>query len=60
MNEEDKETAHIALIEAMDLLYVLEVALNNDEQPTSDMTSYAFIAKLIKRKVAGATELIWS
>ncbi len=34
MNEEDKELLYINLIEVRELLYVLEVALDNDMQET--------------------------
>jgi len=58
MNEEDKEAVYETLVEVSELLYVLEMALSNDSQPTTDTSPYACIAKTIRLKLADATEIL--
>lgn len=58
MNEEDRRLAHDTLLEATDLLYVLEKVLDNESQPMNDTKPFACLTKLIQHRVADAAELI--
>ncbi len=58
MNEEDKELLYINLIEVRELLYVLEVALDNYMQETKDTISFASLVKLIRHRVTDAPDVL--
>ncbi len=58
MNEEDKELLFKSLIEVLELLYVLEAALDNDMQETKDTTPFASLVKLIRYKIADASDIL--
>ncbi len=58
MNEEDKELLFKSLIEVSGLLYVLEAALDNDMQETKDTTPFASLVKLIRYKIADASDIL--
>ncbi len=58
MNEEDKELLLENLLEVLSLLYVLETALDNDMQETKDTTPFAFLVKLIRYKIADASDIL--
>ncbi len=58
MNEEDKELLFKSLIEVLGLLYVLEAALDNDMQETKDTTPFASLVKLIRYKIADASDIL--
>lgn len=56
MSEEYKEALYENLIEIRELLYVLEVGLDNDMQQTKDTTPFASLVKLIRYKIADVSE----
>lgn len=58
MNEEDKELLFENLLEISSLLYVLEAALDNDMQETKDTTPFASLVKLIRYKIADASDIL--
>lgn len=58
MNEEDKELLFENLLEISSLLYVLEIALDNDTQETKDTTPFASLVKLIRHKIVDASDIL--
>ncbi len=56
--DEEKEEINGMLIEVLNLLYVLEMALNNDSQKCNDIEPYADLTRLIKCKVADALDAL--